>query len=130
MRRGTRFVALFTVGALALAACGGEEEAAVPEPEEAIEEGGEAAGAPSVTTVDNSFAPDALTLAAGEEVTIEVRNAGQNPHTFTIDELEVDTGTLATGDTATVTFTMPDTEVEYYCTVHGRAVMSGTISVG
>lgn len=126
-----RIAALLAVIALAAAACGGDDEPTV-QPDDQGEQMMEEAdgGLPPVATVDNAFAPSMLEIATGEEVTIMVRNNGVNPHTFTIDELDVDTGVLNGGDTAEVTFTMPDEEVEYYCTVHGRAIMSGTISVG
>lgn len=117
---------LAAVSVLVLAACG---EDGLPRPEEVVEsvEEGVAGAIPSVAAVDNSFAPDSFSAPAGEEITVSVVNSGQNPHSFTIDELGADTGVLQTGDTADVTFTMPDESVRYYCTVHGAETMSGQI---
>lgn len=88
---------------------------------------GEVAVALEVSAVDNSFDPSTLSAAAGSEVTVEVTNDGSNPHTFTIDDLEVDTGSIAGGGSASATFTMPDSSVDFYCAIHGESTMSGTI---
>lgn len=80
-----------------------------------------------VTAADNSFDPNTLSAPAGSEVTVELTNDGNNPHTFTIDDPEVDTGGVEGGDSATVTFTMPDAPVTFYCTIHGEDTMSGTL---
>lgn len=80
-----------------------------------------------VSAVDNSFDPSSLSAPAGSEVTVEVANEGNNPHTFTIDDPEVDTSTIEPGDSATATFTMPESAVTFYCTIHGEDMMSGTV---
>jgi plastocyanin len=124
---------LRTVGAIAallllLTACGGDDDVPQDTGAEAEEEtGGEEAASLEVSAVDNSFDPSSLSAAAGSEVTVEVTNDGSNPHTFTIDDLEVDTETIASGESASATFTMPDSSVSFYCAIHGEAVMSGTI---
>ncbi|HEX6262870.1 MAG TPA: cupredoxin domain-containing protein [Actinomycetota bacterium] len=125
MRTSTRLGALIAASVLLLAACGGDDDPTV-------EGGGDAGGAGDiqVAMVDNSFAPSTLELTAGEEVTISTPNNGQNPHSFTIDDLGVDTGVLEAGEGSEVTFTVPEGETQYYCTVHGAEVMSGTITAG
>lgn len=75
---------------------------------------------------DDMFAPQTLELTAGSEVTVEVTNDGNNPHTFTIPSLDVDTGTLQPGDSTQVTFTAPGHETEFRCVIHSS--MTGTIS--
>lgn len=126
--RGKLLGALLGVSVLVLAACGGDEPA-VPDPGEIAEsvQEGLADAVPPVATVDNNFAPSRFPATAGEEITVNVSNNGQNSHSFTIDSLDVDTGVLAPGDSAEVTFTMPDQEAQFYCTVHGAEVMSGVI---
>ena len=80
----------------------------------------------SVTAREFSFAPSALTVAAGT-VTVTVTNEGQLPHTFTIDGLvEV---SLAAGERKTVTFTAAPGSYRFYCAVSGHAAigMEGTL---
>lgn len=122
----TRLGALIAASVLLLSACGGDDDPTV-QPENGAENGG-GGEATQVALVDNNFAPSMLELPAGQEVTITTPNNGQNSHSFTIDELDVDTGVLGSGDTAEVTFTVPEGETQYYCTVHGAGVMSGTIT--
>lgn len=134
----SRLFALAAVSTLVLAACGSDDptlpdpEAIVESAQDAVDDAEEQVGdltLPPVATVDNAFAPSMLQAMFGDDLTIQVVNNGENPHSFTIDVLEVDTGVLQTGDTAEVTFSMPDQDVQYYCTVHGADVMSGTITV-
>ncbi len=123
-----RTAAFVAATLLLLTACGGDDDDTP-----AGVEGGEStgAGANSVTlqvsTVDNSFDPASLAAPPGSEVTVEVTNDGSNPHTFTIDDLDVDTETIASGVSATATFTMPEASVAFYCVIHGEDAMSGTI---
>lgn len=131
MTRTPSRVAAVTALALGLAACGGDDEPTTAEPAtpEATAEAPDE-GPPPVAMVDNNFGPSMLTVAGGQEVTIDLRNNGQNSHTFTIDELGVDTGIVEPGEEASATFAVPESgEIEFYCTVHGREVMSGTITV-
>ncbi|MEX2552067.1 MAG: cupredoxin domain-containing protein [Actinomycetota bacterium] len=67
---------------------------------------------------DNVFAPGKLTVASGEELTVEVTNKGRIPHDFTIEELALSTGVLQPGEIATATFTAPDDDVDFVCTLH------------
>ncbi|HEX5140046.1 MAG TPA: cupredoxin domain-containing protein [Dehalococcoidia bacterium] len=83
----------------------------------------------NVTTMDNSFSPTTLTAKAGQKVTVNIKNDGQRPHTFTIDGV-VDSGRLNGGESKTVEFTPTQSgALTFYCTVHTAAVMSGTINV-
>jgi plastocyanin len=74
---------------------------------------------------DDEFAPTRLELPAGEQVTVEVTNDGSNQHNFTIDSLDLSTGTMSGGDVKTATFTVPDGTTEFRCTFHKD--MTGTI---
>lgn len=124
MARAARW-GLVLVLAAALGACGGDDGGAAGN---GGTTGGGGGTTLQVTAVDNSFEPSSLQAPAGAEVTVELTNDGSNPHTFTIDDPAVDTGSVEGGGSATVSFTMPDQEVTFYCKIHGQAVMSGTIS--
>ena len=91
-----------------------------------------AAAAPTVlnvTTLDNSFNPASANARAGQKVTVNVKNDGQRPHSFTIDGV-VDTGRLDAGQSKTVEFTPSSAgALTFYCTIHSAAVMSGTVNV-
>ena len=117
---------------LLLGACGGddgEDQAtdtpSVEEPESS-DVGDDASGELTVSAKDNFFEPTAVSVPAGEEVTIEFTNDGKAPHTFTSSELDVDSGTVKPGDSTTLTFAAPDASTQFACSIHG-ASMSGQI---
>lgn len=131
MKHGRRFkrtAAMFAVGALSLSACGGSS--AGKEANTASGGQGSSGGnAISVSAVDNEFEPTTLEVTAGEEVTIDFTNNGETIHTFTSEELGFDSGNVAAGDSKTVTFTAPDGEIEFVCTIHLESDnMVGTIA--
>lgn len=66
----------------------------------------------------SAFDPPRLELQAGEEVRIEVTNREDTPHDFTIDDLDLSTGTLEKGETATATLVVPESLTTYHCTIH------------
>jgi plastocyanin len=117
---------VLTAAALAaglLAGCAGGVEMTAnanngPAPGEAVE----------IEAGDNFFEPEAVTLEAGEEVTIEITNSGRIPHDWTIDEPAVSTGVMQAGTVAHATFTVPDEDVKFVCTLHRG--MEGTLRVG
>lgn len=80
----------------------------------------------AIVAVDNAFEPESVEVAVGEEVTLEVTNDGGAAHNFVVDDLDVSTGTLDSGEVATVTLTVPEGGVEYVCTLHGG--MDGRIT--
>lgn len=101
------------LAALALAACGGPTPAsgdvkAGPADTEAVE----------IVMIDNEFQPSTLELEPGTQVTVEVNNQGDRPHNLVIDDIDLSTGTLESGDIATATFTVPDTAVTFHCSFH------------
>jgi plastocyanin len=61
------------------------------------------------------------------EVTVEFTNDGQNPHTFTSDDLGFDSGTVEAGQSTTVTFEAPSEATPFECTIHGASGMTGEI---
>jgi len=99
-----------------------------------------AAAAPTATTaaagsgtqvniVDFGYGPETLTARVGQALELSVRNSGQAPHTFTISGV-ADTGTLAAGQSRTLSFTPSSAgELQFFCTIHGAGVMSGKVNV-
>jgi plastocyanin len=80
---------------------------------------GPAAGrAVEVVAGDQFFEPDVLELRTGTEVTVEVTNTGDIPHDFSIEELDINTGTIEPGEVATATFTVPEGPIEFVCSYH------------
>ena len=78
---------------------------------------------------DFSYAPNTLTAAVNDPVTITVTNAGPSAHTFTIAGL-ADSGAIPSGQTRNVQFTPTRAgDLTFFCTIHGQATMSGRISV-
>jgi plastocyanin len=64
-----------------------------------------------------------------DPVTIVLTNAGNAPHTFTIDEFDVD-AEVAAGEETTVSITPSASgEFTYYCRFHRNQGMVGSISV-
>jgi plastocyanin len=78
-------------------------------------------------TADIKFVPASITVKVGEPVVWTVVGAvahdvkASSGATFT-------SGTLNEGQTFTQTFNTPGT-IHYFCTIHGAALMSGTITV-
>ncbi|MDQ3695319.1 MAG: cupredoxin domain-containing protein [Chloroflexota bacterium] len=90
-------------------------------------------GALTVTGAEFRFDPAELRVGAGERVSLTFENAGTIPHTFTIPDFEVDTGSVAAAPAATMTITAPDTagSHEFLCTFggHPELGMVGTLIV-
>ena len=77
-----------------------------------------------VTIVNMAFQPANLTIAAGD--TVVFANEDNAPHTATDDAGAFDTGRLAKGSSASLTFPSSGT-FAYHCAFHRR--MTGTITV-
>ena len=135
---------LAVVFTLLLAACG-QSQAATSAPQ-----------ALSVAAKEFAFAPAALTVKAGQPVTIDFQNQGAVEHDWSVREIEISGEAKSSGDApsghmmggtgdepklhvaagiggkGTLTFTpsKPGT-YEYYCTVagHKEAGMVGTLTV-
>lgn len=109
---------------LVTGACSSDSEPAA----DTASEGGGATSTASINAVDNAFEPNKLQLSAGEEVTVSFTNEGDATHTFTSDELGFDTGSVEPGATAEVTFTAPEEETAFVCSIHEQSDnMVGTI---
>ena len=70
-------------------------------------------------------------ILVGDKVAIEFKNSDGN-HDFTIDEFNVKTKTISSGETAKVEFTASKTgSFEFYCSIgnHRQMGMKGTLLV-
>ena len=81
-------------------------------------------------TISNfSFAPNPITVRAGQQLTLNVTNSDSPPHTLSITG-GGSTGTLASGAKGSVNFTRATPgQVQFFCEIHGAARMSGTITI-
>ena len=121
--RGVRWLAIAAVALLGLAACNSSE------PVGDVARGASSnADAIQVAMVEGeAFDPGTLNLTAGEEVSVEVTNDDSAAHDFAIESLDLNTGTVESGEVANATFTVPDEGVEFVCTFHPE--MTGRIEV-
>jgi plastocyanin len=92
-----------------------------------VKSGNATGDAVKIEAGDNFFKPEKISLSPGDEVTVEITNSGRQPHDWTADELKVSTGVMAAGDVANATFTVPDKDTKFVCTLHRG--MEGTIEV-
>jgi cytochrome c oxidase subunit 2 len=117
--------------AAAASATAAAEAAAQPTPPP--DQGGQQPPPTSFTVdlVDIAFEPKELTIPANSEVTITLVNKGATVHTFDIDELNIHSGDVAPGATATVTINAAAGDYEYYCAIpgHKEGGMVGTLHV-
>lgn len=104
--------------ATALAACGGDDDAAGEPTGEPTETASIEAAPDEITVdvVDFAFAPDAITVAPGGELVFS--NLDEAAHTATADDGAFTTDTIDGG--ASVTLTAPDApgSYAYYCAFH------------
>ncbi|MGH2808782.1 MAG: cupredoxin domain-containing protein [Actinomycetota bacterium] len=84
-------------------------------------------GGSATGTDAGRFHPDTLRLPAGKFVTIKLVHGAGSTHTFTIDALDCDSGLLAVGDVAFVSFKVPKGTTEFHCIPHGSGGMDGRI---
>jgi plastocyanin len=120
MRR-MRWILVLTF-VLAVTACGGNGTTQGDPTSGDDSAGGEAL---TVQAQDNEFDPGTLEASAGE-IAVQVKNSGEAPHTFTVQELGVDE-TVDPGATAEVTFEAEAGTYEYVCRFHPG--MTGSLDV-
>jgi plastocyanin len=119
---------LAAVGILAAAgvACSGSDNGGAIQTPPPSSTSTSAAGKISATT-DIKFVPASITVKVGEPVVWTV--VGAVPHDVKASSgATFNSGTLKEGQTFTQTFSTPGT-IKYFCTIHGAALMSGTIAV-
>lgn len=79
---------------------------------------------------DNYFKPTYIKAAPGTVVTVEVKNEGRNPHTFTAGDSRFDQR-LAPGSVKTVEVTVPDSgSLPFHCDIHVNMGMQGAFYTG
>ena len=66
----------------------------------------------------STFEPEVIEVTPGQEVTVQVTNDDGAPHDFAIDDLQLNTGTIESGEAAYATFTAPSQPVKFVCTFH------------
>ena len=104
--------------ALVLAACSSEPPSAAevcPTPTDAT----------SVEMADFSYAPACVAVDAG--TTLELRNVGDAPHTFTVNETEIDVNVDAGGTDSVDLTGIASGTYEVVCTLHPQ--MEGALQV-
>ncbi|NIP28213.1 MAG: multicopper oxidase domain-containing protein [Phycisphaerae bacterium] len=134
MKKFTVLVVVLAAMALLLAACGGGDEESGPV-------------ALSFEGSDTfQFIPASASVSAGDEVEVTFTNTGALEHSWVLVAGDADaatvtdadainnatTGTVAGGETGTVTFTAPDAGTyQFVCTIPGHAAagMVGTLTV-
>jgi plastocyanin len=84
----------------------------------------------AVSMKNIKFNPDTVTVNVGDKVTwTNNEGLGGPNHTVHSDEVvELNSPTVVPGNTYTFTFAKAGT-VNYYCTIHGKATMSGAVTV-
>ncbi|MGH2545479.1 MAG: cupredoxin domain-containing protein [Actinomycetota bacterium] len=79
---------------------------------------------------DFYFAPTVLEGEAGQDLSVSLLNDGAAPHTFTIDDQDVDVQ-LGAGESGQAEVTFPDSgALVFYCRFHVSGGMLGGLSVG
>lgn len=113
-------VALIAVGGLLMARSGGPLRLSAGRIE-------------TMVTFGDRFTPDALSVDAGGTVEIDVRNDDGYAHTFSVDELDVNTY-LGPQAERRVTLRIPaelaGRTLHLYCAITGHGAMVGSIEVG
>jgi len=90
------------------------------------------AGEITIIAREFEFTPNEITVTAGEQITVTLRNEGVLSHNLGIPDLQVQTDTVQSGDTGTMTFTAPKTGTfQFDCLVpgHVEAGMHGSMLV-
>ena len=126
-----RFFAVVCAALLVLGACGGSDEdqegsQGTGDSAATGECGGSGGKSLKVEAADFQYEPSELSAPAGEQVTVEFTNSDDAPHTFTIEDLDCDTGSVDAGQSAELSFTMPDADMGWICTIHPD--MTGTLT--
>ena len=83
-----------------------------------------------VEMVDIAFNPSTLTIPAGTDVTFQFVNNGAATHNFKIDDPEVFSGDLGSGQSNDLSVNVPAGTYKFYCTIpgHEQAGMVGELT--
>lgn len=124
-----RLLALLAAGSLLLAACGDDDtdaatgDATAEEPSD--DASGSAAGPVELAISDFAYAPAELTARPGAEIAIS--NDDTTAHTATAEDGAFDSGSIATGESGSLTAPDEPGEYAYICSFH--PFMKGTLTV-
>jgi plastocyanin len=131
--------ALVLVLALALAACGGSSKSKESEQATTTTIGGQAVeshgtkdvsgetGKVEIEMYDYYFEPTVLKGTPGQKVMLELKNEGNNAHTFTVSEQSIDQE-VQPGDEAEAAVTFPQSgELTFVCKFHQSSGMVGAL---
>jgi plastocyanin len=112
---------------MAAYACGSDEEGI-----SGNEDGGGTSARQTVeiTLKDFSFTPGKLQVEAGQELEIKLTNSGDAPHTFTIEEFDVDAELQSRAETTVLVTPAEAGRFTYYCRFHEAQQMEGALTVG
>jgi plastocyanin len=125
-KRQARVMALVLGGTLALAACGGGDEAgadAAGGGDTSTEQPAETTS--TITLLDNEYAPADPVVAAGD---VQLVNEGEAPHTFTVENEDVDVEVEA-GAEATAAIDLAPGTYTLFCEFHRSQGMETTLTV-
>ncbi|HKV51380.1 MAG TPA: plastocyanin/azurin family copper-binding protein [Gemmatimonadaceae bacterium] len=120
------FSALVAVATIGLAACGGSSMGPTGTPGNPPNTPGGTVSTNSVSIGNDFFSPANIRVSTGTAVTWTWNSNGV-AHTVTFDDGAQGSGAKSSGMFSR-TFTAAGTYT-YYCQIHGRAVMSGSITV-
>ncbi|OGC44726.1 hypothetical protein A2V54_01840 [candidate division WWE3 bacterium RBG_19FT_COMBO_53_11] len=93
---------------------------------------GESVTEVAVEGSEYSFSPKTITVKKGATVKLTFKNIGNTIHTWTIDELDLDTGSILPGSSKTIEFDAVEAGTyEIYCSVsgHKESGMVGTLKI-
>lgn len=136
-RRLAAIFAVLIVSAVGFAACGGDDSddsgsstddtsSDDSSSTDSVDVSGDGDAVELEMTLDDfTFGPNAITAAAGQELTIALENVGGTDHTFTGEGVDEE---LAAGDSTTVTVTVPDGGFEFVCRFHESQGMVGEVT--
>ncbi len=88
--------------------------------------GGGGGGSAAVSIGDNFYSPQTVTVTSGQTVTWTWE--GENGHTVTFDDGAIGGSQVQQEGTFSTSIELPGT-FTYFCTVHGRTIMSGSVFV-
>jgi plastocyanin len=130
-------------GLLLLAGCGGDDDdedtTSASEEASTVDIDGQTAnyhetaavsgGSVDLEEDDYYFEPTVLTGDAGQKVTLDITNEGDEEHNFSIDDQNIDEDTEP-GESTTVKAEIPDSGViPFYCSYHESQNMRGALAV-
>lgn len=126
---------IVTLGALAAACGGGSDETTAPpattgggttsSPAASPTETGGGSTEATLSIIDFNFDPSTLSVASGG--TIQITNTGAAPHTFTVDNTDVDVS-FDPGASEAVPINLDPGDYPFHCKIHPQ--MTGTLTVG